>query len=278
MRRPAPLLAIGQPDPASRIPYTGWPLFALGFRPFYLLAAGFAVIGMAASAALLLNWLPAVRGPVLAPLFWHAHEMVFGFAAAAVVGFLFTAGKNWTGRHHKARGWRGLPRCGWRALRLTSGSTPHICWRRVWTAATVECQAANAAQFEGGAEGVRQDQVQLNMQSLPFRDGLYDACSSEDRPQSVLLRLTGPVMPQTTEVTRDVDALNVSVAPKGLCQPQLCQRSGPQGADRHRTLSQSRAVCGRPGCVPYPLPVPFLRLPTVVDWRAAVKSAARAAG
>nr|CCA87040.1 membrane hypothetical protein [Ralstonia syzygii R24] len=97
MRRPAPLLAIGQPDPASRIPYTGWPLFALGFRPFYLLAAGFAVIGMAAWAALLLNWLPAVRGPVLAPLFWHAHEMVFGFAAAAVVGFLLTAGKNWTG-------------------------------------------------------------------------------------------------------------------------------------------------------------------------------------
>lgn len=97
MPRSAPLLTIGQPDPASRIPYTGWPLFALGFRPFYLLAAGFAVIGMAAWAALLLNWLPAAHGPVMAPLFWHAHEMVFGFAAAAVVGFLFTAGKNWTG-------------------------------------------------------------------------------------------------------------------------------------------------------------------------------------
>ncbi|WP_055324825.1 NnrS family protein [Ralstonia solanacearum] len=97
MPRSAPLLTIGQPDPASRIPYTGWPLFALGFRPFYLLAAGFAVIGMAAWAALLLNWLPAVHGPVMAPLFWHAHEMVFGFAAGAVVGFLFTAGKNWTG-------------------------------------------------------------------------------------------------------------------------------------------------------------------------------------
>jgi len=34
----------------------------------------------------------------LAPLTWHAHEMVFGFAAAAVAGFLLTAIPNWTGR------------------------------------------------------------------------------------------------------------------------------------------------------------------------------------
>jgi uncharacterized protein involved in response to NO len=29
---------------------------------------------------------------------WHAHEMIFGFAAAAVAGFLLTAIPNWTGR------------------------------------------------------------------------------------------------------------------------------------------------------------------------------------
>ncbi|CBJ36285.1 conserved membrane protein of unknown function, NnrS like protein [Ralstonia solanacearum CMR15] len=97
MPRPAPLLNIGQPDPASRIPYTGLPVFALGFRPFYLLAAAFAVIGMALWAALLLGGFSAAHGPALPPLFWHAHEMVFGVAAAVVVGFLFTAGKNWTG-------------------------------------------------------------------------------------------------------------------------------------------------------------------------------------
>src|SRR6188768_3040971 len=28
---------------------------------------------------------------------WHAHEMLFGFTLAVVVGFLFTAGRNWTG-------------------------------------------------------------------------------------------------------------------------------------------------------------------------------------
>lgn len=97
MPRPAPLLTIGQPDPASRVPYAGHPVFALGFRPFYLLAAAFAALGMALWAALLVGALPAAHGPAIAPLFWHAHEMVFGFAAAVVVGFLFTAGKNWTG-------------------------------------------------------------------------------------------------------------------------------------------------------------------------------------
>lgn len=30
MPRQAPLLTIGKPDPASRVPYTGWPVFALG--------------------------------------------------------------------------------------------------------------------------------------------------------------------------------------------------------------------------------------------------------
>ncbi|MGM3274796.1 NnrS family protein [Ralstonia sp. 24A2] len=95
MPRPAPLLTIGQPEPASRVPYAGHPVFALGFRPFYLLAAAFAAIGMAVWAALLLGGMSSAYGPALAPLLWHAHEMVFGFAAA-VVGFLFTAGKNWT--------------------------------------------------------------------------------------------------------------------------------------------------------------------------------------
>jgi len=99
MPRQAPLLTIGQPDPASRMPYAGRPVFALGFRPFYLLAAAFAALGMALWAALLLGVLPSAHGPAtMAPLFWHAHEMVFGFAAAVVVGFLFTAGKNWTGQ------------------------------------------------------------------------------------------------------------------------------------------------------------------------------------
>src|SRR5581483_3882639 len=34
----------------------------------------------------------------LPPLAWHMHEMLFGFAAATVAGFLLTAIPNWTGR------------------------------------------------------------------------------------------------------------------------------------------------------------------------------------
>jgi len=74
------------------------PLFALGFRPLYLLAATFAPLAALLWCALYLGWLPAARAPATMPaLFWHAHEMVFGFASAVVTGFLFTAGKNWTG-------------------------------------------------------------------------------------------------------------------------------------------------------------------------------------
>ncbi len=34
----------------------------------------------------------------LKPAVWHAHEMIFGYAAAVVAGFLLTAIPNWTGR------------------------------------------------------------------------------------------------------------------------------------------------------------------------------------
>ena len=34
----------------------------------------------------------------LPPTVWHVHEMIFGFAAATVAGFLLTAIPNWTGR------------------------------------------------------------------------------------------------------------------------------------------------------------------------------------
>jgi uncharacterized protein involved in response to NO len=67
----------------------------LGFRPFYLGAAAYAVFAVPYWIAGLLGvvTLPSA-GP---PLLWHAHEMLFGFAIAVIVGFLLTAGKAWTG-------------------------------------------------------------------------------------------------------------------------------------------------------------------------------------
>lgn len=81
-----------EPQRANR----GWPLLALGFRPFFLLAA------IMAAAAIPL-WLLIYQGSfelasTLPPTIWHGHEMVFGFAAAVIAGFLLTAATNWTGR------------------------------------------------------------------------------------------------------------------------------------------------------------------------------------
>lgn len=79
----------------SAPPARGWPLLRLGFRPFYLGAAAFAALSVPLWVAVVLG---AVGLPgVVPPLLWHAHEMLFGFAAAVIVGFLLTAGKAWTG-------------------------------------------------------------------------------------------------------------------------------------------------------------------------------------
>jgi uncharacterized protein involved in response to NO len=84
------LLIIGEreaPQPG------GSALLALGFRPLYLLAAAFAAVSVPA-------WLASyygMAGPFRVGLAWHVHEMLFGFVMAVVVGFLYTAARNWTG-------------------------------------------------------------------------------------------------------------------------------------------------------------------------------------
>ncbi len=70
-------------------------LFDLGFRPFYLLAALLASLSVPLWVAQWHGMVPQVGN--LAGIAWHAHEMVFGFAAAVITGFLFTAARNWTG-------------------------------------------------------------------------------------------------------------------------------------------------------------------------------------
>jgi len=74
----------------------------LGFRPLYLLAGLFAALHLPLWLALWFGNLGATA-PVAPPL-WHAHEMLFGYAAAVIAGFLLTAVPNWTGRP-TASGW-----------------------------------------------------------------------------------------------------------------------------------------------------------------------------
>lgn len=94
--------AIGKDPIKARREYAGPALFSYGFRPFFLFGALWAAL----SAPL---WMHAYAGgeamvgaaPALA---WHVHEMLFGFIAAVIAGFLMTAVPNWTGR---------LPVMGW---------------------------------------------------------------------------------------------------------------------------------------------------------------------
>ncbi len=82
-------------EPARSPAGAGWALWQLGFRPFYLLAGAFAALSVLLWTLQFMGWWP---GPYLAGALWHAHEMLFGYALAVVVGFLFTAGRNWSGR------------------------------------------------------------------------------------------------------------------------------------------------------------------------------------
>lgn len=70
-------------------------LLMLAFRPLFLAGALFAVLAVA-------WWLWFLTASPLwhpwgNPLWWHAHELIFGFGLAIVVGFLLTAAQNWTG-------------------------------------------------------------------------------------------------------------------------------------------------------------------------------------
>lgn len=74
----------------------GPALLSAGFRPFFLLGAFWAAVAIP-------MWLTVFAGEAqlpskLAPVVWHVHEMIFGYGAAVVAGFLLTAIPNWTGR------------------------------------------------------------------------------------------------------------------------------------------------------------------------------------
>jgi uncharacterized protein involved in response to NO len=72
------------------------PLFAKGFRPFFLGAVLFAMIGMGQwMAAYLYQWPVPLDG--ISVYQWHGHEMIFGYSMAVIAGFLLTAAQNWTG-------------------------------------------------------------------------------------------------------------------------------------------------------------------------------------
>ena len=76
--------------------FAGPAILSYGFRPFFLFGAFY-------SGLALLLWLPMFEGRFelatgFSPIDWHIHEMLYGYVAAIVTGFLLTAIPNWTGR------------------------------------------------------------------------------------------------------------------------------------------------------------------------------------
>lgn len=88
-----------RPGAGSKRPFRPYENQAYQDRrsPFFLLAGFDALVNMVV-------WLAAFLAPDLWPakalpaMYWHAHEMLFGFAGAAIAGFLLTAVLGWTGR------------------------------------------------------------------------------------------------------------------------------------------------------------------------------------
>lgn len=112
--------------PAATPAPSGWPLLRLGFRPFYLGAAAYAAVAVPLWVALLLGPLPLKLS--LSPLLWHAHEMLFGFAVAVIVGFLLTAGKAWTGLPTPRGAALGALAGLWLAARLAALGAPYAVY------------------------------------------------------------------------------------------------------------------------------------------------------
>lgn len=104
-----------------------------GFRPFFLLGALYA-------ALTILIWLPLFYGHLetysfLTPVDWHIHEMLFGYLAAIITGFLLTAIPNWTGRLPV----QGLPLFLLVLVWLLGRLAVFFSYEIGWTAAVVDC-------------------------------------------------------------------------------------------------------------------------------------------
>lgn len=95
-----------EPTPSAKIlarrEYSGPAFLSGAFRPFFLGASVWAVVAIGYWLAQYNGWLNAPDA--ITGRDWHIHEMLFGFAGAALAGFILTAVPNWTGRL-PVRGW-----------------------------------------------------------------------------------------------------------------------------------------------------------------------------
>ncbi|PSU36489.1 NnrS family protein [Photobacterium lutimaris] len=105
------------------------PLFRLAFRPFFLAASMLSVVSMLLWGLFWAGNVSVASYMYSNPVWWHSHEMLFGFTGAIIIGFLLTAVQNWTG-NPGVRGWKlAVIFVFWLAARLGMfTSTPNIAW------------------------------------------------------------------------------------------------------------------------------------------------------
>lgn len=86
------MIPLEEPAGSGRVAPSLRAFLELGFRPLYLGGAAWALIAVG-----IWVWAPQILTGPLGSVAWHAHEMLWGFIATIAVGFLMTAGANWTG-------------------------------------------------------------------------------------------------------------------------------------------------------------------------------------
>jgi len=125
-------------DETPALPLHGWPVWRLGLRPMYLLAASFALLAIPLWLLMFQGW---IRVSGLSGIEWHAHEMLFGYAVAVMAGFLLTAVQNWTGESTLTGKPLAALALWWLAARLLLPLAP------LWLAAPVDLSFLPALAF-----------------------------------------------------------------------------------------------------------------------------------
>lgn len=112
----------------------------VGYRPFFAVAALTGAWAMTLWAFTLAGVASGERA--LPALAWHAHEMLWGYGGAVLVGFLFTAVRNWTRQSTPAGAWLAVAAVAWLLIRaamvLPAGLYPAVALELVaWSIVVV---------------------------------------------------------------------------------------------------------------------------------------------
>lgn len=120
------------------------PIWTMAFRPMYLFAAIYGIVSI-------LLWGFGFNGTTALPnYFWHANEMIWGYAGAIIVGFLHTATPNWTGLPAKNGKFLILLTALWLVSRITIFFCTNHCYiRYLWRFVFLDCRLCNVTNADG---------------------------------------------------------------------------------------------------------------------------------